>query len=75
MEPSLDSRSRGYGYSYAGLVIAVNPESSMTDPSGPIRGAQALADVLKKQGFYVERKNSSKVDPKQFELQVGVSPP
>jgi len=74
VEPSLDSRSRG-SYSYAGLVIAVNPESSMTDPGGPIRGAQALADILKKLGFYVERKNSSKVDPKQFELQVGVSPP
>ena len=76
VEPVAEGRSRGsYGYGSLGLSIVVNPESSMTDPSGPIRGAQALADVLKKLGFYVERRNSSKVDPKQFELQVGVSPP
>ncbi len=74
VEPTPDTRSRGW-YGSRGLVIVVNPESSLTDSSGPIRGAQALADVLKKMGFYVERRNSSKVDPKQFELQVGVSAP
>ncbi len=77
VEPGTDSRSRGSYSSYGsqGLAIVVNPESSVTDSRGPIRGAQALADVLKKMGFYVSRRNSTKVDPKQFELQVGVSAP
>ncbi|MGH9602500.1 MAG: hypothetical protein ACRD24_08945 [Terriglobales bacterium] len=70
-EPGGDARSRGTH----GLVIVVNPESPVNDPRGPVRGAQALADVLKKLGFYVSRRNSNRVDPKQFELLVGVEAP
>ena len=71
-EPDTASR---YSRGSPGFVIVVNPESSAMNSRGPIRGAQALADVLKKLGFYVSRNNSRKVDPKQFELQVGVSAP
>jgi hypothetical protein len=74
-EPDPNPRSSRGWYGGQGLAITVNPESSVTDPRGPIRGAQALAEVLKKLGYYVDRRNSTKVDPKQFELQVGVSPP
>ncbi len=70
-EPGGDTRSRGS----RGLVIVVNPDSPVHDARGPIRGAQALADVLKRLGFYVTKRNSNRVDPKQFELLVGVEAP
>ena len=70
-EPGADKGLRGT----RGLVIVVNPESPAHDARGPIRGAQALAGVLKKMGFFVSRRNSNRVDPKQFELLVGVETP
>ena len=68
VDPTLDARSRGS----LGVSIVVNPDPPAGIPCNPLRGAQALVDVLKQAGIQSYKRTSTKVDPKQFELHVGV---
>jgi hypothetical protein len=67
-ELGADARSRGS----RGLVIVVNPESPANGARSPIQAAQTLAEALKTMGIQTSKRNSNRVDPKQFELLVGV---
>ncbi len=68
LDPALEPRSRGS----LGLTIVTNPEPPAGASCSPHRGAQALLDALKESGIKAYKRTSTKVDPKQFELQVGV---
>ncbi len=68
VDPALEARSRGG----LGLSIVVNPEPPVGTACSPLRSAQALLDVLKSVGIQASKRTSTKVDPKHFELHVGV---
>jgi len=68
VETSEENRSRGS----LGLTIVVNPDPPADASCSPLRGAQALLDVLKRMGIRAYKRTSTRVDARQFELQVGV---
>lgn len=68
VDTALEARSRGS----LGVSIVVNPDPPADATCNPLRGAQALVDVLKQAGIQSYKRTSTKVDPKQFELHVGV---